>query len=302
MSQSKTIRYYNKNINNSIKLVRTCSGTENSFFHSILTSTVSNYVTFLENKKNKLVEKYIDSLKKAFKDELKAFYDYILKKEDKPSFADKIIKKSSYTELYHIICSLVKIEKLGSDMNSKAILKNGKEIIYKTNLPEDDKKYFYKKFQDMITTISNSVQTNITINEKLVSTISKNLNRNVYCIDYYNDERFVFSSENNYPKTIFLLKIKNNYEAIGLVKENNIIKRDLQSTDKDVKKILKILNNKDSTTLSDTASSSKEEKFEKEEDENEEHDNEDENEEQDNEDENEDHQKILPSFVKPSFE
>jgi hypothetical protein len=257
MSQNKTIRYYNKNINDSIKLVRTCSGNEKSFFHSILTCTMSNYVTFSENKRNKLVEKYITSIKKSFQEELMCFYNYILKKDVKPDFADKIIKKSSYIDLYSMICNLVKINSIPSEIED--IVRSAKEIIYTTKLPQDKKEYFFKKFQYMITTISEYINKDISINDKTVNQVSKNLNRNIYCIDYHNEERIVISSDTNFSKTILVLKINNNYEAIGIVKEDNIIKRDFQASDKDVKKILNILNNSDYST---TSQSDREEKFE----------------------------------------
>jgi hypothetical protein len=240
----KTIRYFNKNIRDDIKLVRTITRNKNySFFHSILTCTVSDYVTFSTDKKNKLVEKYITSLRNSFHDNLTSFYNYILEKSVKPEFSSKILKKSSYIELYHIICSLVKIKDLDtSKPEIKIILQSGKDIINKTKIQKEKKDYFYGKFKDLITSVWEVSKNNdIIIDNNTIKEVSKNLYRNIYCIDYYNDERIVFSSNTKYSKTILIVKINDNYEPVGILKQGNIVKRDLFSSDPQVEKILKIL-------------------------------------------------------------
>jgi hypothetical protein len=153
------------------------------------------------------------------------------------------LKKYSYIELYHIICSLVKIKDLDiSNPEIKIILQRGKDIINKTKIQKEKKDYFYGKFKDLITTIWEISKINdIIIDDNTIQEVSKNLCRNIYCIDYYNDERIVFSSNTKYSKTILILKINNNYEPVGIVKEGNIIKRDLFVSDPHLKKILKIL-------------------------------------------------------------
>jgi hypothetical protein len=239
----KTIRYFNKNIRNDIKLVRTITENKKSFFHSILTCTVSNYVTFSTDKKNRLVEKYIVSLGNNFQTNLSSFYNYILEKSIKPDFANKILKKSSYLELYHIICSLVKIKDLHiSNPEIKIILQTGKDIINKTKIQDEKKEYFYGKFKHLITSIWEVSKINGTIiDENTIKEVSKNLSRNIYCIDYYNDERIVFSSNTKYSKTILIVKINDIYEPVGIVGEGNIIKRDFFVSEPQLQKILKIL-------------------------------------------------------------
>lgn len=239
--QIKTTRYYNKHIRNKdIKLVRTVINKEKSFFYSILTCTISNFINFSNEKKKSFVEKFIKSFVGDFKDNVIKFYDYVDNKKIYGSsfFIEEIINKPSYRELYSMICKLIKLKGV---FDLERMLKDGKDILSKTNLEHSQKEYFYKKYSNMLNSIYKYTKNDIIINDQIINEISKNLNRNIYCLDYYNEERIIFSSETQFPKTILILKIKDNYEPLGIVDENSIIRRDIYQYDDILKNILDIL-------------------------------------------------------------
>jgi hypothetical protein len=241
MSETKTTRYYNKHIlSKDIKIVRTIVPKEKSIFYSLLTCTISNFINFSEQKKKSYVENFIKSFIGDFKDNVIKFYNYIEKKEIEglDFFTDKIIKKPSYIELYSMICKLIKLQDV---FDLHIMLENAYTILNKTNLDESRKNYFYKKYSTMLNTIYNYTKNDIVINEQIIVQISKNLNRNIYCIDYYNDERIVFSSDTDYAKSIIILKIKDNFEPLGIVDEESVIKREFYNNHKVFKNILNIL-------------------------------------------------------------
>ena len=273
LEKDKSVIFLSPFTEDETNLTRTGVIKENSFFHSILLSYSKEYLELNDDDKNNFIKKLKDSLfskknlinnnysdyKSNLLNIFDLVYNYISDANIENSELVKIIiSKISINKVYNLFIDIIPYKEL------KYILDNNTDTdisLLKKNLTDNIKKYLktldilkyvddkkYKFIKDniliIIDTILDETENDMykyylnnisTIDEFVINLTSNRLKINIYIFNSKNRIPSIYKKF-NYKKSIIILQIGNNYEGIGMIK-NNRIKRIFDSNDILIQKI-----------------------------------------------------------------